>query len=524
MTKEKVKKNSDKIRKKQIALIVLDGWGYREEKEHNAIAEAKTTFFDQLWHNYPHSLLTASGLAVGLPEGQMGNSEVGHTTIGAGKTVFTDLVRISEAGKKGEFNINKTFLKLFKHAKTNNSTLHLLGLIGPGGVHAHDDHLVEILKAANSFGLKKVAIHVFTDGRDTPPKSASSYLRELEKVIDEINLGFISTLIGRYYAMDRDNNWERLAKAEALIFRGGGMSANNQKASEIAKLFYTKDQKDEIFEPVIFLNKEEQKEIIKENDSVFFFNFRADRARMLSQKIIEYAKGKNILFGIMTLYDKSFTCLDKNNTNDCMVAFPPVLIETTLAKEISTAGLSQVHIAETEKFAHATYFLNGGEEKPYTNETHILVPSRKDIATHDLAPEMMAEEIANKAVVEINKGTDFIFINFANADMVGHTADREAIIKAVEKVDQELKRIIQVLEEKGGVAVITADHGNAEINIDIKTGEKHTAHTLSPVPFIITDKNLRVREGTLADITPTILEILNISKPDSMSGRSLFSK
>jgi 2,3-bisphosphoglycerate-independent phosphoglycerate mutase len=498
--------------KKSVVLVVLDGWGYREEKENNAIAEAKTPFFDHLWAEYPHSLLKASGLAVGLPEGQMGTSEVGHTTIGAGKVIFTDLLRISQSADKGEFDTNETLQKLFIHAKENNSTLHLLGLIGPGGVHAHGDHLLEILRAAKRVGLKKVAIHAFTDGRDTPPQSAADYLLELENMIKEIGVGFISTMTGRYYGMDRSNNWDRLAKTEEAIFKGEGMQAGNQKASDVAKLFYTKEKNDEFFEPVVFLDRDGQKELIKENDAVFFFNFRADRARMLSQKIMDFGKSKNILFGTMTQYDKTF---------DCPVAFAPVLIETTLAKEISQAGLTQAHIAETEKFAHATYFLNGGEEKPYMGEKHILVESRKDVATHDLAPEMKAEEIADKAILEINKGTDFIFINFANADMVGHTANKEAIIAGVEKVDQELKRVVEATQKKGGVVLITADHGNAEINIDNETGKKHTAHTLSSVPFIVTDENLKVKVGTLADIAPTVLKILNINRPDSMSGQFL---
>ena len=499
-------------RGKQVALIVLDGWGYREEKENNAIAEAKTPFFDHLWGEYPHSLLEASGLAVGLPEGQMGNSEVGHTTIGAGKTVYTDLVRISLAAKNGEFDSNETLKKLFTHALKNNSTLHLLGLIGPGGVHAHSEHLYEILKAAKRAGLKDVAIHAFTDGRDTPPQSAAEYLLELENKINEIGVGFISTMTGRYFAMDRDNNWDRLAKAEDAIFRGEGMQAGNQKASDVAKLFYSKEKTDEHFEPVVFLNKEGQKELIKKNDAVFFFNFRADRARMLSQKICKFTMANFGLFGTMTQYDKAFNCL---------VAFEPTLIETTLANEISKAGLAQAHVAETEKFAHATYFLNGGKEEPHKNEKHILVPSRKDVATHDLAPEMMAEEIASKTIAEINKGTDFIFVNFANADMVGHTADKQAIIKGIEKVDLELKRVVEAMQQKGGVAFITADHGNAEVNIDSETGKKHTAHTINPVPAILTDKTKIIKTGSLGDITPTILEIFGNTQPDSMSGQSL---
>ena len=503
---------SENLAKKPLVLVVLDGWGYREEKDHNAIAEAKTPFFDKLWAEYPHSLLSASGLAVGLPEGQMGNSEVGHTTIGAGKVVFTDLVRISQSAEKEEFDTNGTFQKLFSHVNKNNSTLHLMGLIGPGGVHSHSDHLYSIIKAAKKVGIKKVAIHAFTDGRDTPPQSAAEYLVDLEKVISETSIGFISTMTGRYFAMDRDNNWDRLAKATSAIFEGLGMQAGSQKASAVAKLFYTKEKTDEHFEPVVFLDKNGEKQLITENDAVFFYNFRADRARMLSQKIIEKIQSKNVLFGTMTEYDKNF---------DCLVAFEPIIIEATLAGEIAKAGLTQAHVAETEKFAHATYFLNGGREEPNINEEHILVPSRKDIATHDLAPEMMAEEIASKAISEINKGTDFIFINFANADMVGHTANKEAIIKGVEKVDLELKRVVDAVWEKGGVTIITADHGNAEINVDLETGAKHTAHTINPVPLILTDRTKEVKKGSLADITPTILAILGIKKPDFMSGESL---
>jgi 2,3-bisphosphoglycerate-independent phosphoglycerate mutase len=503
---------SENLVKKPVVLVVLDGWGHREEKEHNAIAEAKTPFFAKLWAEYPHSLLSASGLAVGLPEGQMGNSEVGHTTIGAGKVVFTDLVRISQSANNGEFNENETFQKLFAQVNKNSSTLHLLGLIGPGGVHSHSEHLFEIIKSAKKAGVKKLAIHVFTDGRDTPPQSAAEYLVDLGKEISNIGLGFISTMTGRYFAMDRDNNWDRLSKTEAAIFDGLGMEAGFQKASDVAKLFYSKGKTDEHFEPVVFLDKNGEKGLIGKNDAVFFFNFRADRARMLSQKIIEKSQNKNILFGTMTQYDKNF---------DCLVAFKPVVIEATLAGEVAKAGLTQAHVAETEKFAHATYFLNGGREEPNLNEEHILVSSRKDVATHDLAPEMMAEEIANKAILEINKGTDFIFINFANADMVGHTANKEAIIKGVEKVDLELKKVVEAVWDKGGVTVITADHGNAEINVDLETGAKHTAHTINPVPFILTDKTKEVKNGSLADITPTILAILGIKKPDFMSGKSL---
>jgi 2,3-bisphosphoglycerate-independent phosphoglycerate mutase len=500
--------------KKQVVLIVLDGWGYREEEENNAIAQAKTPVFDKIWKEYPHALLEASGLHVGLPEGQMGNSEVGHMTIGAGKVIDTDLVRISKAIKNDEFVKNPAFVKLFKHVQKNNSTLHVKGLLGNGGVHAHSDHLTAFLQAAKRAGIKKLALHLYTDGRDTAPQNAGEFLVELEKVLQKIGLGKIATVSGRFYAMDRDNNWDRVKRAEEAMFEGKGILRQAQdKPSVVLEELYKKGIMDEHLEPIVFLDEKGEAYKIEKNDGIFFFNFRADRARQISQKILERAKKDNLCFVTMTEYDSTFTA---------NVAFPPVAIETTLAKEISKAGLSQAHIAETEKFPHATYFLNGGVEKPYKGEKHILLDSRKDVKTHDLAPEMRAEAIADKAIEEIRKGTNFIFINFANADMVGHTANVPAIVKALETTDRELGRVLEALNINGGQAFITADHGNAEINFDKKAKVKHTSHTTSPVSAILTNKMEQLRKnGTLADITPTILEILGIKQPKSMSGQSL---
>lgn len=498
--------------KKSVLLIVLDGWGYREEKLHNAIAQSKTPNFDSLWKNYPHSFLKASGNAVGLPEGQMGNSEVGHTTIGSGKPADTDLVRIDKEIEKGALKTNPAFVALFDHVRKNNSTLHVQGLVSDGGVHSHQHHLFEFLKEAKSQGMKKVAIHVFTDGRDTPPQSASNFIKELENLIS--NLGpefFIATISGRYYAMDRDNNWDRLAKAEQAMFECKG-NVCTIKPSEYLEEQYKLGKTDELLEPTVCANVYGNGCALEKNDGVFFFNFRADRARMLTQKLIEKQKSDNIYVVTLTEY-----CIDYI----CHVAFPPSNIEKTLAEEISKAGFKQSHIAETEKFAHATYFLNGGREKPYEGETDIMLPSRKDIKTHDEAPEMRAEGIADKAIEEINKGVDFIFINFANPDMVGHTANVPAIIKAIETVDTQLGRVIDALNTKGGVAFITADHGNAEINIDPQTGAKHTAHTTSLVPAILTDKNLSLKDGGLADIAPTILKIFDLEIPKEMTGKPL---
>ena len=501
---------------KQVVLIILDGWGHREEKEYNAIYEAKTPNFDLYWKEYPHALLNASGLSVGLPEGQMGNSEVGHTTIGAGKVVDTDLVRISKAINNNELGKIPAFVDLFNHVKKNDSVLHVKGLIGPGGVHSHHEHLYGFLKAAKEAGIEKIAIHAFMDGRDTSPQSGAQYLKELEDVLDDLKIGFIATASGRFYAMDRDNNWDRMAKAEDALFHGTAKKVQNQKPSAMMEELYQDGIVDEHLEPVIFLDDNGNSYQIKENDGIFFFNFRADRARMLSQKILEKAQEQNLFFVTLTEYDKNL---------HSAVAFAPVEVETTIAKEVSSAGLKQAHIAETEKFAHATYFLNGGVQEPYKGEEHVLLDSRKDINTHDLAPKMRAEAIADKSIEYINKGTDFIFINFANADMVGHTAKKEAIIEAVEEVDYQLKRVVEEAEAKGAICVITADHGNAEMYIDLETQKPHTAHTINLVPFIVTEKKAElISEGGLADIAPTVLELMGLEKPGAMTGISLIKK
>ena len=499
--------------KKPVTLIILDGWGYREDTKDNAVAAANTPVFDKLWSEYPHSLLEASGLAVGLPEGQMGNSEVGHTTIGAGKAVDTDLVRIKKSINSGEFAKNTAFLELFDHVKKNNSTLHVQGLVSDGGVHSHYDHLFAFLKLAKENGIKNVAIHVFTDGRDVPPQSASGFIKTLQDEISKIGIGFIASISGRFYAMDRDHNWDRLEKYEKALFNCEGNVCKIDPSVYVEDL-YKEGKVDELLEPIVCYGPDGKGCALEKNDGIFFFNFRADRARMITEKLIEKTKDMNVDIVTLTEYETKFDGKVK-------VAFAPVKIETTLAKEISNAGYTQSHIAETEKFAHATYFLNGGVETPYPNENHILLDSRKDVATHNLAPKMRAEGIADKAIEEIEKGIDFIFINFANADMVGHTADVPAIITAVEEVDTQLGRVIEVLHNKGGIAFVTADHGNAELNIDPVTGAKHTAHTTNLVPAILTEKEYTMKNGTLADIAPTILKLLEIKKPETMTGSEL---
>lgn len=503
-------------------LIVLDGWGYREDPKDNAVAAAKKPFFDSLWKKYPHSLLKASGDAVGLPEGQMGNSEVGHMTIGGGIPADTDLVRIDKAITSGEFDKNPAILSLFDHVKKHNSTLHVQGLVSDGGVHSHQNHLHAFLKLAKKQNVPKVAIHVFTDGRDTPPQSASGYIRELEEVLAELNQGepadkprfFIATISGRYYAMDRDNNWDRLAKTEKAMFECTGHVCNIKPSAYLEEA-YKKGSLDELMEPIVCATPEGLGCQIEKNDAVFFFNFRADRTRMLSKKILALPKSENIYYVTMTEYNPDF---------ESPVAFTPVKTETTLGSEVAKAGLTQARIAETEKFPHATYFLNNGKEHPYEKQVNIMLDSRKDIKTHDEAPEMRAEAIADKAIEQIEAGTDFIFINFANPDMVGHTANVPAIITAIETVDTQLKRVIEALEKKGGVALIIADHGNAEVNIDPETGEKHTAHTTNLVPCIVTDASRTIKNGGLADVAPTILNLLGLKAPKQMTGKTLISR
>ena len=498
--------------KRQVVLIILDGWGYREDKEHNAVAEAPTPFFDELWQKYSPTLLLASGESVGLPAEQMGNSEICHMTIGAGTVIYSDLLRINKSIASGEFFNNPVIGQVFKHVKENNSNLHLLGLLGPGGVHSHSNHLFALIEAGKRAGVKNIYLHLFLDGRDTPPQSAGIFAKVLEEKLAELGAGEVATIAGRYWGMDRDNNWDRLAKAEVAIFEGVGKRIKNQKSSEILSELYAAGEKDEFIEPIIIIGDDDAPKTIKANDGIFFFNFRPDRARMLSQKILEKQKEMNWSFATMTEYDSNFAC---------PAAFSRLEIKTCLAKEISAAGLSQAHIAETEKFAHATYFLNGGRQEPFDGERDILIESRKDVKTHDEAPQMRAREIADKAVEEINAGTDFIFINFANPDMIGHTGNVSAIKEALTFVDGQLKRVIEALDAAGGVAFITADHGNAELNVDKATGEVHTAHTTSLVPAIVTDKNVEILQGALFDVAPTVLALMGLPKPAAMEGKSL---
>ncbi len=493
---------------KQVALIILDGWGYREEWEHNAVAQARTPYFDSIWESYSHMLLYAGEGYVGLPEGQVGNSEIGHTTIGAGTIIDTDLVRIAKAINDETFHSNGAFINLCNHVKEKGSALHVMGLLGIGGVHAHSDHLYAFLKMAKGQGIEKCYIHLFTDGRDSGPYDAVAALTELDNICQELEFGTIASVSGRFFSMDRDNNWDRLSKFEDHVFECKNGLCQIAPIDEI-KRQYESGKSDEHIEPFSVVEAP-----LRKDDGVFVFNFRADRARMITQRLLERKQDLDLEIVTLTEYQKGL---------DVSVAFPPRVIRTTLANEVSMAGMRQAHIAETEKFPHATYFLNGGKEEPHTGEEHVMLQSRKDVQTHDEAPEMRAEAIADEAIARIEAGVEFIFINFANPDMVGHTANVPAIITAVEFVDAQLKRVCDVLHTRGGCAVVTADHGNAEVNINESTGDRHTAHTLSRVPCIISNSSESLHtEGSLQDLAPTVLKLLDIQQPIDMTGRALF--
>lgn len=497
---------------KQVVLIIFDGWGIAPPSPENAIEKAHKPFFDKLWKEYPHSKFDASGEAVGLPPGNIGSSEIGHMTIGAGTVIDTDQIKLNKLAENDQIDQSPAIKEAFLHTKKNDSVLHLCGQLSNGGVHSHQDHLFALLRAAKKAGIKRVAIHIFTDGRDTAPTSGAKFVEGLEKEIEKIGVGFIATISGRYYAMDRDNRWDRLQLVEEAMFSCIGKKCDLSPTQTLEDL-YKSNETDEFIKPLIFEDSKGNTYPVSENDSIIFFNFRPDRARMLSSKLSEKAKNENICFVTLTEYDPKI---------ECLVAYPPTKIETTLSEEISKAGLTQAHIAETEKYAHVTYFFNGGREEKYPKETDILIPSNKDVATYDLAPEMKALEIANAAVSEIEKGTNFIVLNFANPDMVGHTGNFDATVKAIEETDKALQIVVEKAIEKGSICFITSDHGNAEMEIDPQSGEKFTAHTLNQVPAIITDKNIKLATGGgLSDIAPTILSLLKIEKPQKMTGKNL---
>ncbi len=504
---------------KKSILIILDGWGLREEKEFNAIKTANTPNFDFLWENFPHTKLQASGEFVGLPDGQMGNSEVGHTNIGAGRVVYQDLTKINKAIKTGEIMNNPVLLELAKKTNEKNGDIHLMGLVSNGGVHSSMEHLFALLKFMKKNAKGKVFLHAFLDGRDTPPQSAVKYLKEVEEFMQKEEVGSIASISGRFYAMDRDNRWERVEKAYNALVLGKGKVANS--VSNAIENAYKNDETDEFVLPTIILENGKFKGILKDNDSVVFFNFRSDRARELSMALNfddfdGFKREKRINFttyATMTEYREDFT-------------FPVIYgkeeLKRIFGEEISGQKLRQLRIAETEKYAHVTFFFNGGREEAFENEDRILVPSPK-VETYDLKPEMSAFEVKDKLLENIEK-YDMVILNFANTDMVGHTGVFEAAVKAVEAVDQCLGEIFEKIKKEGRIMFVTADHGNAELMFDKEKNSPHTAHTTNPVPFIVVNgpKDLKLNEGKLADIAPTIMKISDMEIPEEMGGKPLF--
>ncbi|CAI2166295.1 20674_t:CDS:2 [Funneliformis geosporum] len=500
--------------KEKACLICLDGWGIsrKEDSAGDAIRNADTPIMDKFKREYQYTTLEAHGLAVGLPEGLMGNSEVGHLNIGAGRVVYQDIVRIDLDVKNKKFNENENIVKCFDRAKQTNGRIHFLGLVSDGGVHSHINHLFHLLETAKNHGVPNAYVHFFGDGRDTNPRSSDKYLEQLQKAIDDLNYGQIATIIGRYYAMDRDKRWERIKIAFEALTQGVGEKSQDP-INEIRERF-SKDETDEFLKPII-VNEEG---VIKENDTLFFFDFRADRMRQIVQT-----------FGVSPppFETEHITCMTRYKTEfPFPVAFPPQTMDNVLAEWLAKNKIPQCHVAETEKYAHVTFFFNGGVEKQFENEHRDLISSPK-VATYDLKPEMSAIEVAEKVAEEIASGKyPFIMNNFANPDMVGHTGIYDAAVKAIETTDKAIGIIYEACKANGYILFVTSDHGNAEQMQDEK-GNPHTAHTCNPVPFVMTSNGYSFMEsakGALCDVSPTILDIMGLKIPKEMTGLSLLKK
>lgn len=503
--------------KKPTALIIMDGYGLSDYTEGDAIKAAKTPNLDKYFATCPHSKLSASGLDVGLPDGQMGNSEVGHTNIGAGRVVYQQLVKISKSITDGDFFENEALLGAVENCKQNGSALHLIGLLSDGGVHSHNEHLYGLLEMAKRAGLEKVYVHAFLDGRDVPPTSGADFMASLQAKIDEIGVGSIATVMGRFYAMDRDNAWDRVAKAYAAMVYGEGI--NEEDPVEAIKKSYQNDVTDEFVIPTVT----DKSGKISENDSVICFNFRPDRARQITRAFVdtEFAgferEYQKLHYVCMAQYDASMP--------NVTVAFPPEELTMTFGEYISKQGMTQLRIAETQKYAHVTFFFNGGEEKQFDGEERILIKS-PDVETFDMKPEMSAYEVCDAVVDAINADKfDVIVLNYANCDMVGHTGIFDAAVEAVEAVDECVGKMVDAIMAKGGQAIITADHGNADCLIDPETKATFTAHTTNPVPMIVVGAgDVKVKDGRLCDLCPTLLDLMGLEKPQEMTGESLIER
>ena len=500
-------------------LIILDGWGYREEEAHNAIATARTPVWDRLWRECPHTLIRTSGAEVGLPRDQMGNSEVGHLNLGAGRVVYQEFTRVNRSVQSGSFNTNRTLTDAVDRAVERGGAVHVFGLLSPGGVHSHEEHIHAMARLAGERGAQRIYVHAFLDGRDMPPKSARPSLEAMDRVFAEIGRGRIASICGRFYAMDRDNRWERIEQAYDMLTLGEApyRFPNAVAALEAA---YERGETDEFVKPTCVLDGEGPA-TVSDGDTVVFMNYRSDRARQLTRAFIDtdfagFARRKRpalASFVSLTEYNKEF---------DIPVAFPPERLNNVLGEYISRLGLRQLRLAETEKYAHVTFFFNGGREEAFEGEERILVPSPK-VATYDLQPEMSAPEVTDHLVEAIGSGRyDTIICNYANADMVGHTGVMDAAVRAVETLDHCIGRVVSALHRSGGELLITADHGNAEQMEDSVSGQPHTAHTHDPVPLVYVGRPARLKDdGALCDISPTLLTIMGLPQPQEMQGHNL---
>ncbi|WP_042462890.1 2,3-bisphosphoglycerate-independent phosphoglycerate mutase [Neobacillus dielmonensis] len=509
--------------KAPVALIILDGFGCRDEVKGNAVAQAKKPNFDRLWDNFPHTHLTASGEAVGLPEGQMGNSEVGHLNIGAGRIVYQSLTRVNISIREGEFVQNETFLGAMNHVKKNGTALHLFGLLSDGGVHSHINHMFALLKLAKAEGVEKVYIHAFLDGRDVGPKTAPTYIQETLDKMKEYGIGEFATISGRYYSMDRDKRWERVEKSYRAMVYGEGPTYTDPL--QLVEDSYSHGIFDEFVIPSV-ITKEDGQPVatIQDNDAVIFYNFRPDRAIQISNTFTN-KDFRSFDRGPKHPNDLYFVCLTHfSESVDGYVAFKPTNLDNTLGEVLAQNNLKQLRIAETEKYPHVTFFMSGGREAKFPGEERILINSPK-VATYDLKPEMSVYEVTEALTKEISADRfDAIILNFANPDMVGHSGKLEPTIKAIEAVDECLGKVVDLILEKGGAAIITADHGNADEVVTLE-GDPMTAHTTNPVPVIVTKQGVELRDGgILGDLAPTMLELLNVQQPAEMTGKSIIKK
>lgn len=507
---------------KPVLLVVLDGWGYSEEIQSNAIAHADKPVWEHLWATCPHTLINGSGPSVGLPADQMGNSEVGHLNLGAGRVVYQEYTRVSRAIKTGSFFNNQTLVDAVESAKANNKAIHILGLLSPGGVHSHEEHIHAMVELAVRRGATKVYVHAFLDGRDTAPKSAADSLKNMLAKCQELGGGRIASVIGRYYAMDRDHRWPRIQKAYDLITQGKAEFTAEDPMAALANA-YTRGETDEFVQATAIVPPGEKPVKLEDGDSIVFMNYRSDRARQITRPFIEADFDAFVrevtprlgMFVSLTEYKSDF---------DIQVAYPPERLKNVFGEYVASLGLHQLRIAETEKYAHVTFFFNGGREEPFEFEDRVLVNS-PNVATYDQQPEMSANEVTDKLVAAIQSGRyDTIICNYANPDMVGHTGNFDATVKAIEAIDKCLGRVVAAIEKAGGEMLITADHGNAEMMENSQTHQPHTAHTTNLVPFIYVGKRhvkLSPQGGVLSDVAPTMLVLMGLPQPAEMTGRSL---